>query len=58
MNISHLERFNGQLWATHETCDCGAKSNPHYPGAVVKAWKDHYQDFPVDYPPLYPDDTA
>lgn len=49
MSISYLETINGQLYATHETCCCGRKSNLQFPGAAIKAFHEAYSDCPTEY---------
>lgn len=53
MSISYLETINGQMYATHETCCCGRKSNPQFPGAAVKAFHEAYNDCPTEYQDLF-----
>jgi hypothetical protein len=55
--ISYLETINGQLWATRETCDCGRVGAPMYPGAIMKSWKEHYEELPTEWPQLFGEDT-
>lgn len=53
MSISHIEDIDGQLWATHESCDCGKKDRAQFPGAAVKMFHAAYQDFPPEWTEFY-----
>lgn len=36
VTVSHLEMFDGVLRATSESCDCGRRGAPVFPGHLLK----------------------
>lgn len=57
MKITHLEMIGGTLWPVRETCRCGSRGLPIMPGGLFKAWRDHYDTLPPEWPPIYGEDT-
>lgn len=57
MSITHIETIHGKQWPTHDVCSCAAKRRPHFPGFLFMTWRDDYEQLPVEYPPLFGEDT-
>ena len=50
-----MESINGQLWAVSEMCECGKRCKPAWPGGIVKAHHDAYEEMPTEWQEIYPD---
>jgi len=53
ITVSVIESFGGQLYAVAETCHCGRRSGPVFPGAFFKAHAETYRDYPVEWQDLF-----
>jgi hypothetical protein len=52
-DICELEKIDGQLWATAESCACGHVRRPMFPGYHKKVMHEAYADCPTEWTDLY-----
>lgn len=57
ISVTHLESFAGVLHASHETCSCGSRTVPQFPGFLFKVHREAYEGYPAEYPPFLDEDT-
>jgi hypothetical protein len=53
MTISNIESINGQLYAVSETCACGKREGPSFPGALFKEQRDAYADYSAEWKDIF-----
>jgi hypothetical protein len=53
VSITHLDTFNGWLYPTHETCFCGNRVKPMFPGWLMIQYRLQYEECPIEYEDLY-----
>lgn len=44
-----VEKHCGRFHAVSETCACGRRQGPKFPGALFKAHTDAYKEYPTEF---------